>query len=78
MEVLELCGMQRLSDESLIGICRLNPGLTYLNLTWCLALTDRGIVEGVCKHLERGLNLLSLYGNTTVTDKALDALVNTK
>ena len=67
--------MQRLSDDSLIGICKLNPNLTYLNLTWCLSLTDRGIVEGICKHLEKGLNLLSLYGNTTVTDRTLDALI---
>ena len=68
--------MQRLTDDSLIGICKLNPGLTYLNLTWCLALTDKGIQEGICKHLSKGLNLLSLYGNTTVTDKALDALID--
>ena len=70
--------MQRLSDESLIGICRNNPNLVYLNLTWCLTLTDAGIVDGICKELVKGLNLLSLFGNTNVTESTLNALLETE
>ena len=78
LEILDLCGMQRLSDESLIGICRNNPNLTYLNLSWCLALTDKGIVEGICTSLVKGLNLLSLFGNSNVTEITLTTLVETE
>ena len=68
--------MQRLSDISLIGLCRHNPNLTYLNLSWCLTLTDKGIVEGICAYLTKGLNLLSLFGNTNVTDQTVNKLAD--
>ena len=47
--------------------------LKYLNITWCLALTDRGIVEGVSK-LE-GLDLLSVFGLVAITDVSMEALL---
>ena len=56
-----------------MALCRRNKALVYLNLTWCLALTDIGIVDGVCT-LPNGLNLLSMFGNTTITQVSLDAL----
>ena len=50
--------------------------LKYLNITWCLALTDKGIVDGVSK-LEN-LDLLSVFGLVAITDKSMDALLNSK
>ena len=50
--------------------------MTYLNLTWCVALTDKGIVDGVSK-LEK-LDLLSIFGLVAITDASLDALLESK
>ena len=50
--------------------------LKYLNITWCLSLTDKGIVEGVSK-LER-LDLLSVFGLIAITDVSFDALLESK
>lgn len=75
LEKIDLCGCQRLSDASLTNLCVNNPGLTYLNLTWCLSITDLGITEGICA-LPNGLNLLGLFGNTTITQVSLDALAS--
>ena len=50
--------------------------LTYLNLTWCLGLTDIGIVEGVS--LLESLDLLSVFGLVAITDVSLDALIESK
>ena len=38
-------------------------------------MTDQGIVEGVAGKL-KGLNLLSMFGNTTITQASLDALAS--
>ena len=65
LRVLELCGCQLLSDESLVQVCRNNSDLHYLNLTWCLNVTDTAMLEGVATL--RNLSLLSLFGNTIVT-----------
>ena len=73
LEIVDLCGMQRLSDESLIGLCKLNPQLLSLNLTWCLALTDKAFTDGLSK-LVKGMTLLSVFGNTNLTQVSLDAL----
>jgi F-box and leucine-rich repeat protein 2/20 len=73
LEILDLCGCQLLEDDSLISLCRSNPRLSILNLTWCIRVTDKGIVEGVCGqsgeiyHINDGLELLSLFGNTLIT-----------
>lgn len=54
-------------------LCDSFRNLTYLNLTWCVSLNDKAIIEGVAKHLTK-LNLLSVYGLVRITDKAIDAL----
>jgi len=68
---LDLCGAQNLSDNGLVCISRCR-GLTYLNLTWCVRVTDTGVVAIVqgCQSLE----LLSLFGIVGVTDACLEAL----
>lgn len=71
LKFLDLCGAQNLSDDGLACISRCG-GLTYLNLTWCVRVTDAGIVaiaQG-CQSLE----LLSLFGIVGVTDACLEAL----
>eukprot|EP00347_Sterkiella_histriomuscorum_P014091 403362200 len=73
---LDFCGCKYLSDDSVIALCKNYPDLTYLNLTWCVSLTDKGIVDGITAYLSK-LNLLSLYGLVTLTDKAIDAILNT-
>jgi len=54
-------------------LCDSFRNLTYLNLTWCVSLNDKAIIEGVAKYLTK-LNLLSVYGLVRITDKAVDAL----
>ncbi|XP_057983670.1 F-box protein At3g58530 isoform X2 [Malania oleifera] len=68
---LDLCGAQNLSDHALscIATCK---HLTSLNLTWCVLVTDEGVIaiaQG-CTSLE----FLSLFGIVGVTDKSLEAL----
>ncbi|CAN6243957.1 unnamed protein product [Urochloa humidicola] len=68
---LDLCGAQNLTDDGLACISRCR-GLTYLNLTWCVCVTDAGVIaiaQG-CRSLE----LLSLFGIVGVTDACLEAL----
>lgn len=62
LNILDLCGCSKLEDQSLIDICTNNHDLRYLNLTWCLALTDRGVSDSI-QHISPGLQLLSLFGN---------------
>ncbi|KAG8367960.1 hypothetical protein BUALT_Bualt16G0127000 [Buddleja alternifolia] len=71
LQFLDLCGAQNLSDEgvSCIANCK---NLVSLNLTWCVRVTDQGVVaiaQG-CRYLE----FLSLFGIVGVTDKSLEAL----
>ena len=71
LKFLDLCGAENLSDRSLYAIaeCKL---LEYLNITWCIAVTDEGVVN-----LARGcklLTLLSVHGNLNITRLSLAAL----
>ncbi|XVE96168.1 hypothetical protein REPUB_Repub02eG0198400 [Reevesia pubescens] len=71
LKFLDLCGAQNLSDEGLSCIAKCKK-LVSLNLTWCVCVTDVGIIaiaEG-CTSLE----FLSLFGIVGVTDKCLEVL----
>ncbi|XP_020092764.1 F-box protein At3g58530 [Ananas comosus] len=71
LRFLDLCGAQNLSDEGLSCIARCAK-LVSLNLTWCVCVTDVGVVaiaQG-CRSLE----FLSLFGIIGVTDASLEAL----
>ncbi|KAL2326895.1 hypothetical protein Fmac_020322 [Flemingia macrophylla] len=71
LKFLDLCGAQNLSDEGLSCISKCK-NLVSLNLTWCVRVTDKGVMtiaEG-CTSLE----FLSLFGIIGVTDKCLEAL----
>ena len=61
-------------DDSVIEMTRNFVNLKYLNLTWCLNLSDRSIVEGVSKYLDK-LNLLSVYGLVKITDLSIKSLL---
>ncbi|KAF3773319.1 F-box protein [Nymphaea thermarum] len=71
LRCLDLCGAQNLSDEGLCSIaeCR---GLVSLNLTWCVRITDIGVLALArsCTSLE----FLSVFGVLGVTDLSLEAL----
>ncbi|XP_028948756.1 F-box protein At3g58530-like isoform X6 [Malus domestica] len=71
LKFLDLCGAQNLSDEGVGCIARCK-GLLSLNLTWCVRVTDVGViaVAQACTFLE----FLSLFGIVGVTDKCLEAL----
>ncbi|KAK3030789.1 hypothetical protein RJ639_037170, partial [Escallonia herrerae] len=71
LRFLDLCGAQNLSDQGLSCIAKCK-NLASLNLTWCVRVTDKGVIaiaEG-CTSLE----FLSLFGIIGVTDKCLEAL----
>ncbi|GAB4851495.1 hypothetical protein Ancab_030896 [Ancistrocladus abbreviatus] len=71
LRIVDLCGAQNLSDEGLACIAKCK-NLISVNLTWCIRVTDVGVValaEG-CTSLE----LLSLFGIVGVTDISLKAL----
>ncbi|XP_058766331.1 F-box protein At3g58530-like [Vicia villosa] len=70
---LDLCGAQNLSDEGLECISKCK-NLVSLNLTWCVRVTDKGVIAVAqsCTSLE----FLSLFGIVGVTDKCLEALSN--
>ncbi|KAE8674292.1 F-box protein [Hibiscus syriacus] len=71
LRFLDLCGAQNLSDYGLTCIAQCKK-LSSLNLTWCIRVTDVGVIaiaEG-CTSLE----FLSLFGIIGVTDKCLEAL----
>ncbi|KAM1936292.1 hypothetical protein ACFX15_013583 [Malus domestica] len=71
LKFLDLCGAQNLSDEGVACIARCK-GLLSLNLTWCVRVTDVGVIAVAqgCTFLE----FLSLFGIVGVTDKCLEAL----
>ncbi|XP_068308469.1 F-box protein At3g58530-like isoform X2 [Pyrus communis] len=71
LKFLDLCGGQNLSDEGVACIARCK-GLLSLNLTWCVRVTDVGVIAVAqgCTSLE----FLSLFGIVGVTDKCLEAL----
>ncbi|XP_044507785.1 F-box protein At3g58530 [Mangifera indica] len=71
LSFLDLCGAQNLSDKGLACIAKCN-NLVSLNLTWCVRITDVGVIalaQG-CTSLE----FLSLFGIVGVTDKCLEVL----
>ncbi|XP_017255370.1 F-box protein At3g58530 [Daucus carota subsp. sativus] len=71
LRFLDLCGAQNLSDEGLSCVAKCK-NLVSLNLTWCVRLTDAGVISVAqgCTSLE----FLSLFGIVGVTDKCLEAL----
>lgn len=71
LQFLDLCGAQNLSDEGLSCIANCKS-LISLNLTWCVHITDQGVISIAqgCTFLE----FLSLFGIVGVTDKSLEAL----
>ncbi|XP_061348079.1 F-box protein At3g58530 [Gastrolobium bilobum] len=71
LKFLDLCGAQNLSDEGLSCISKCK-NLVSLNLTWCVRVTDEGVISIAqnCTSLE----FLSLFGIVGVTDKCLEAL----
>ncbi|KAL9266809.1 F-box protein-like protein [Drosera capensis] len=71
LRVLDLCGAQNLSDEGLASIAKCKK-LVSLNLTWCIRITDAGVLAMAQNCTS--LNLLSLFGIVGVTDKSLEAL----
>ncbi|CAN8279916.1 unnamed protein product [Cochlearia groenlandica] len=74
LRFLDLCGAQNLSDEGLTHIAKCNK-LESLNLTWCVRITDAGVITmaNSCPSLE----FLSLFGIVGVTDRCLEALSQT-
>ncbi|KAK2454527.1 RNI superfamily protein [Trifolium repens] len=68
---LDLCGAQNLSDQGLQCISKCK-NLVSLNLTWCVRVTDEGVISVAqsCTSLE----FLSLFGIVGVTDTCLEAL----
>ncbi|KAG0481922.1 hypothetical protein HPP92_010006 [Vanilla planifolia] len=71
LRFLDLCGAQNLSDLGLSSISRCKK-LVSLNLTWCVRVTDAGVIEiaEACRSLE----FLSLFGIVGVTDRCLEVL----
>ncbi|XP_065637104.1 F-box protein At3g58530 isoform X2 [Quercus suber] len=71
LKFLDLCGAQNLSDDGLSCIAEC-VNLVSLNLTWCVRVTDEGVmaIAQGCTSLE----FLSLFGIVGVTDKCLEAL----
>lgn len=71
LEFVDLCGAQNLSDQGLQCISKCK-NLVSLNLTWCVRVTDDGVIAIAqsCTSLE----FLSLFGIIGVTDKCLEAL----
>ncbi|RZC65105.1 hypothetical protein C5167_008794 [Papaver somniferum] len=71
LRFLDLCGAQNLSNQGLSSIARCK-NLVSLNLTWCILVTDAGVVA-----IARGcpsLEFLSLFGILGVTDMCLEVL----
>ncbi|KAL6534588.1 hypothetical protein OROGR_013263 [Orobanche gracilis] len=69
LEFLDLCGAQNLSDDGVSCIAKCKK-LISLNLTWCVRVTDQGVVaiaQG-CRFLE----FLSLFGIGRRRDQLLE------
>eukprot|EP00397_Hematodinium_sp_SG-2012_P036724 GEMP01039681.1.p1 GENE.GEMP01039681.1~~GEMP01039681.1.p1 ORF type:complete len:317 (+),score=47.09 GEMP01039681.1:56-1006(+) len=71
LKQVDLCGSQ-LADEVLIKLSKCSE-LESANLTWCVNVTDYGVMALVAA---TKLNFLSLFGLTKLTDKSIDALRN--
>ncbi|XP_020589584.1 F-box protein At3g58530 [Phalaenopsis equestris] len=71
LEFLDLCGAQNLSDNGLSSIASCRK-LLSLNLTWCIRVTDVGVMK-ISKGC-RSLEFLSLFGIVGLTDRCLEVL----
>ncbi|PPS06644.1 hypothetical protein GOBAR_AA14001 [Gossypium barbadense] len=71
LKFLDLCGAQNLSDDGLSCIAKCKK-LVSLNLTWCVRVTDVGVIA--IAESFTSLEFLSLFGIVGVTDKCLEAL----
>ena len=72
LRFLDLCGAHLLTDDGLRGVAKC-ARLEQLNLTWCVQVTDVGIVESIARRCTN-LELLSLHGILGVTDASVEAL----
>ncbi|CAF1847945.1 unnamed protein product [Brassica oleracea] len=74
LRFLDLCGAQNLFDEGLTHMAKCIK-LESLNLTWCVQITDSGVITiaNSCTSLE----FLSLFGIVGVTDRCLETLSQT-
>ncbi len=74
LEFLDLCGNQLINDEIFILFENSNSlqNLNYLNLSWCVNVTDKSF-EVLSKKLNK-LQLLSLHGLLGITDRTIDNL----
>lgn len=76
LKVLNLKGMETLSDEKLITLCRNAPNLERLYLSYSTALTDQAIYH-ILKHLNH-LQVLDLSRCIQISDKTVTGLIQDK
>lgn len=69
---IDMCGSKELNDKGLASISKRSPHLKKLNCTWCVQLTDLGVIALAqnCRTLE----YLSLHGILGITDKSIAEL----
>ena len=74
LEFLDLCGNQLIDDDIFILFENSNSlqNLNYLNLSWCVNVTDKSF-DILSKKLNK-LQLLSLHGLLGITDRTIDHL----
>lgn len=76
LEFLDLCGCKHVKDETIIKLCSKAPKMKFLNITWCISLTDKAMIEGVAKYCT-DLELLSIFGLVNMTDAAITPMLST-
>uniref|UniRef100_F6PPU7 F-box/LRR-repeat protein 15-like leucin rich repeat domain-containing protein n=2 Tax=Ornithorhynchus anatinus TaxID=9258 RepID=F6PPU7_ORNAN len=72
LEKLVLQGCRELTDDSVVTLCRLQPGLTTLNIDGCPELGDTAVVA-ICQGMPR-LRHLQIGRLQQLTDDGLSAL----
>ena len=72
---LDLCGHENLETKQLIDILNNCTGLEYLNLTWCVRLTDEVLTEIVQNDRLAHVSYLSLFGLKGFSAKPVHDLV---
>ncbi|KAH8087699.1 hypothetical protein JL720_7019 [Aureococcus anophagefferens] len=73
LRVLDCTGSRGLTGAAVRAVAETaGPRLASLNLSWCVAVDDEGVL-GLADHCPN-LELLSLHGSTHVSDAAVDAL----
>ncbi len=70
IEVLDLCGHAKLTDESLLNILNSCPNIRELNLSWCTLLGDQTVNNIVSTRSLRAIRSLSLFGIKNITNTA--------